>query len=45
MSGREMRSQEVMQRELEVSSWGGGCKVKEAEVRRGWKVADVSVTP
>lgn len=45
MSGRETRSQEMMEKELEVSSWGGGYKVKEAEVRWGWKVADVSVTP
>lgn len=44
MNGREMRSQEVMERE-EVSFWGGGCKVKETEVKWCWKVADVSVTP
>lgn len=45
MSGREMRSQEVMERELEVTFWEGGSKIKETEVRCGWKVADVSVTP
>lgn len=45
MSGREVRSREVMEKELEVSFWGGGCKVKETEVKWGWRVADVSVTP
>lgn len=37
--------QEVMERELEVSFWGGSSKMKETEVKWGWKVADVSVTP